>query len=98
MSLTRQQQIDTIKEFSANLELLDISKSEIADALNTNSETIEEILNLKVKTIEAPWILKNYLETQLNNKGIKSIPFSALKGDYHDYWFLDSQKIELGRL
>lgn len=98
MSLSKQEQIDTIKAFKSNIELLGASKIEIAAALNTTPEVIEAISNLQVKSIEEPWILKNYLEEQLNNKGIDAIPFTALKGDYHDYWFLDSRKIETGSI
>lgn len=94
MSLSKQEKADTIKAFKSNIELLGASKVEIAAALNTSPKMIDSIINLKVNAIEEPWILKNYLEEQLKNKGIEASPFTALKGDYHDYWFLDSQKIE----
>ncbi|MDA3965197.1 DUF2316 family protein [Enterococcus thailandicus] len=94
MSLTKQQQINTLNEFQENFALLGSSTQEIADELRTSPEKVEAILLLQPATIEEPWILKNYLIEKLIEQGKTPIPFSALIGDYHDYWFLDTRKIE----
>lgn len=94
MSLTKQQQINTLNEFQENFALLGSSTQEIADELRTSPEKVEAILLLQPATLEEPWILKNYLIEKLIEQGKTPIPFSALIGDYHDYWFLDTRKIE----
>lgn len=98
MSLTKQQQINTLNEFQENFALLGLSTQEIADELRTTSKKIEAILRLQPVAIEDPWILKNYLEERLLDQEKTPIPFTALIGDYHDYWFLDASKIEKRKL
>ncbi|WP_338658357.1 DUF2316 family protein [Paraclostridium sordellii] len=98
MSLTKEQVKNTTKEFKQNLKLSELSLEEIAYDLKTDKFTIENIINLNVNAIEDPWILKNYLIDKIKKLGKEPIPFSALVGDYHNYWFLNSKKIDEKRI
>ncbi len=98
MSLTKQQQTDTIAEFNENIRRLGQPLTTIAVALHTTPETIAAVAQLNARHIEDPWILRNYLLDQLHTANIPHQPFTALIGDYRDYWFLNSQRIARGHL
>lgn len=98
MSLTTKQMNDTKKELQANWALAQLTLLECAQALDTTPEVIENTLQLTIHRIEDPWILKNYLEEKLTAKGKESVPFTALVGDYHNYWFLDTDRIDQRKL
>jgi len=98
MSLTDEERAATIKEFHANLKISELTFSQIADALDTTAGVIEDVLNLKVKKTEDPWILRNYLMKEIIDSNKDPVPFTALAGDYHDYWFLDSKIIDTGKI
>jgi len=94
MSLTREEQTKTKQEFQDNLNLSGLSLEEIAKDLASQPQVISDVLNLNTRYIENPWILKNYLERKIIEQGKTPIPFTALKGDFHNYWFLNSSIIE----
>ncbi|MBC1316273.1 DUF2316 family protein [Listeria booriae] len=94
MSLTQQQVTDTIREFQQNLAISEWSVDQIAAELQTSSEKINRILHLEQQSIEDPWILKEFLEQQIKKSGKSAVPFTALKGDYRQYWFLNAKKID----
>ncbi|MBC1271814.1 DUF2316 family protein [Listeria booriae] len=94
MSLTQQQVTDTIREFQQNLAISEWSVDQIAAELQTSSEKISRILHLEQQSIEDPWILKEFLEQQIKKLGKTAVPFTALKGDYRQYWFLNAKKID----
>lgn len=98
MSLTREEQDNTIKEFKDNLDLIDKSIEEVANDLNTFPKYISDLLELRARRIEDPWILRNYLLDELKVNSIDPIPFTALKGDWHHYWFLDANYIDNGKI
>ena len=62
---------NTKKELRKNFELTGLSKSEIANDLKISEVKLEKIFNLKQRTLEDTWILRNYLlekvEKQVNN-------------------------------
>ncbi|EUJ23039.1 hypothetical protein PGRAN_10148 [Listeria grandensis FSL F6-0971] len=94
MSLTHQQVTDTINQFQQNLILSELTTEQIASNFQTSTEKIDRILHLKQKSMEDPWILKAFLEQHILKSGKTPVEFSALKGDYHQYWFLQTKKIE----
>ncbi|WP_010621905.1 DUF2316 family protein [Paucilactobacillus suebicus] len=98
MSLTHQQTIDTKNELKQNFELSGLSVNDLASALGTTTATIERTMNLDANHIEDPWIIKNYLEKKIVADGNRPVKFTALVGDYHQYWFLNSRRIEKARL
>lgn len=94
MSLNQQQTINTKNEFQENFKRSGQSLEQIAADLNTTPAVIADTLALNVSRIEDPWDLKNYLEAALQQQGVTNVPFTALVGDYHRHWFLDSQRID----
>lgn len=94
MSLNPQEVQATKKEFQQNLALSGLSIEQIAADLKTTPIVIQQLLVLQARHIEDPWVLKNYLEAQIRAQGQQPIPFSALSGDYHRYWFLNTQRID----
>lgn len=98
MSLTKEQIKNTREEFQKNIKLSGLSLTQIALDLHTDVSTLKNIIDLNTTSIENPWILKNYLNNKIKNLNKTPIPFSALIGDYHNYWFLDSIKIDEGKI
>ncbi|AHI55369.1 DUF2316 family protein [Listeria ivanovii] len=96
MSLIKEQKIATKQELADNLTLTGLTTSEVAAELNTSEAKIERILNLKQNSLNDGWIFRNYLLKKVAEKGLTPVPFTAIGGDYHDYWFLDSRIIETG--
>lgn len=94
MSLTQQQKLDTILEFQENMALANLTIEAIAEDFQVPSEKIARILQLQQHALEDPWILKEYLTKKVEAAGQIPVLFTALAGDYHHYWFLDSQKID----
>ncbi|MBC1722688.1 DUF2316 family protein [Listeria seeligeri] len=98
MSLTKDQKIATKQELAENLALTNLTIAEVAAELNTSEAKIERILNLKQNSLNDGWIFRNYLLKKVAEKGLEQVPFTALGGDYHDYWFLDAGIIDAGIL
>lgn len=90
MSLTTTQRTATIKEFKDNMHRLGLTTQQLAQTFNVNPHTIERIINLQSNRLEYPWIIRAYLINQAHQQGIELTPFTALRGDPHDYWFLDN--------
>ena len=55
---------------------------------------LEKIFNLKQRTLEDTWILRNYLLEKVEKTGQQPVPFTALSGDWHRHWFLNSNLID----
>lgn len=94
MSLNPLQIQHTKKELRKNFELTGLSKSEIASDLKISEVKLEKIFNLKQRRLEDPWILRNYLLEKVEETGQQPVPFTALAGDWHRHWFLDSNLID----
>lgn len=94
MSLSTEQKMKTIREFEENVTLTGLPLEQIALELGTDTEKLQQIMRLASGSMEEPWIARNYLIEKVTEIGNKPIPFSALKGDHHAYWFLDAEKID----
>ena len=94
MSLSAEQKMQTIREFEENVVLTGLPLEKIALELGTNTEKLQQIMRLASHSLEEPWIVRNYLIEKVTAIGNKPVPFSALKGDHHAYWFLDAEKID----
>lgn len=94
MSLNPLQIQHTKKELHKNFELTGLGKSEIANDLKISEVKLEKIFNLKQRRLEDPWILRNYLLEKVEKTGQQPVPFTALAGDWHRHWFLDSNLID----
>lgn len=94
MSLTSEQKTNTIREFQDNMNLLGLDTQTIADHFGVSRNTIERIITLRSGILEYPWIVRGYLLDTAKAQGTEPIPFTALRGDPHDYWFLDDRIID----
>lgn len=98
MSLNKIEKVKTINELQTSFENSGLTISKVATDLQTNEEYIKDLLNLRARRIEDPWILKNYLEQYNADHNKAKVIYTALKGDYHNYLFLDSSTIERASL
>ncbi|EGP9707409.1 DUF2316 family protein [Listeria monocytogenes] len=85
MTLSKEQIKATKSEFAENLALADLTIVEVAKELNTSQVKIERIFNLKQRSLNDGWILRNYLLRKVTEVGKTPVPFTALSGDYHGY-------------
>ncbi|KAB8289402.1 hypothetical protein DSM100688_0482 [Bifidobacterium ramosum] len=98
MSLTSEQRAATIREFRENMALLGLTAERIGADFGVPGSTIERIIGLRSGVLEYPWIVRRYLLDKAAVAGVEPVPFSALRGDPHDYWFLDDRIIDANRL
>lgn len=98
MSLTTEQRAATIREFRENMALLGLTAKQIGDDFGVPGLTIERIVDLQSGVLEYPWIVRRHLLDKAAAAGVELVPFSALRGDPHDYWFLDDRVVDANRL
>ncbi|TYC48346.1 DUF2316 family protein [Weissella muntiaci] len=98
MSLNSVQRENTKMEFAQNIRLAGIEKVQIASELGISMVKLDRILKLDQSSLNDPWILRNYLINKIQEVGEEPVPFTALVGDWHDYWFLDSDIIDQGKI
>lgn len=98
MSLTREQQEDTIRELAENMRRLGVTTQNLASALGSTPDYVEKVVHLHARNLEDPWVVRNWLLDLAHRRGIEPVPFTALAGDHHDYWFLDGAYIDRGRI
>ena len=94
MSLSAKQIDDTRRELRENLDKAGVKIHDVAIDLGTTQEYILQLLRLEPKRLEDTWILKNYLIDKVRKAGKPPTVFTALGGDYHVIWFLDSEYID----
>ena len=94
MSLSAKQKDDTRRELRENLDKAGVKIYDVATDLGTTQEYIMQLLRLEPKRLEDTWILKNYLIDKVRKAGKTPTAFTALGGDYHVIWFLDSEYID----
>ncbi|MBT1164414.1 DUF2316 family protein [Bifidobacterium felsineum] len=98
MSLTTEQRAATIREFGENMALLGLTAEQIGADFGVSGATVTNIIELKSGVLEYPWIVRRYLLDKAAAAGVQPVPFTALRGDPHDYWFLDDRIIDANRL
>lgn len=94
MSLNQQQITNTINELQANFERSGLTKDQVAKDLHISLSKLNRLMSLTQNSLNDPWILRNYLIDKVKGNGQEPIPFTALVGDWHRYWFLDSHAID----
>lgn len=98
MSLNPAQMAATRRELAANFALTGMTKEEVASALNISETKLDHLFTLTQTSLNDPWILRNYLLEQVAAQGKTPVPFSALRGDWHQYWLLDADAIDEKRM
>ncbi|WP_071130726.1 DUF2316 family protein [Enterococcus timonensis] len=94
MSLNSQQVKNTIDELHENFFRSGLTKEQVADDLNISLTKLDHLFSLTQNSLNDPWILRNYLIEKVEENGEESVEFTALVGDYHQYWFLNSNLID----
>ena len=94
MSLNPQQITNTKNELQANFDLSGLTRKQVASDLQISLTKLDHLMTLTQESLNDPWILRNYLIERVEAKGEKPVPFTALTGDWHRHWFLNSQTIE----
>nr|WP_131298188.1 DUF2316 family protein [Bifidobacterium longum] len=79
------------------------SKSSPSDGVidvdsGVSGSRVEQIITLKSGVLEYPWIIRAYLLSRAETQGVELTPFMALRGNPHDYWFLDGDSIDRGEI
>lgn len=98
MSLTLLQKANTRKELRENYEKSGLTVAKIAEDLVSTPEYIEQLLRLEPHNHDHTWILRNYLLEKDREAGRTPTDFTALKGSHRNYWFLDAEYIERGKI
>lgn len=98
MSLSRGQIASTIAELAENMRRLGVDADDVAAALGGTPAYAERVVHLHARNLEDPWVVRNWLLGLARGRGVELVPFTALVGDHHDYWFLDGGYIDRGRL
>ncbi|WP_179395331.1 DUF2316 family protein [Lacticaseibacillus absianus] len=94
MSLTPDQRAATRAEFAANLRLSGQTPRRVAVGLHISEAKLQRVMTLTQQSLNDPWILRNYLLAAVAATGQTPVPFTALAGDWHRYWFLDADAID----
>ena len=66
--------------------------------VGVSGSRVEQIITLKSGVLEYPWIIRAYLLSKAAAQGMELTPFTALRGNPHDYWFLDGDFIDRGEI
>lgn len=94
MTLNVQQIQATREELQANFALTGLTKAQVAADLNISLEKLNHLFELTQQSLDDPWILRNYLMEKVEITGQTPVAFTALRGDWHQYWFLNSALID----
>lgn len=98
MSLNSEQRAATIREFQENMSRLGLTAERIGKDFGVSGSRVEQIITLKSGVLEYPWIIRAYLLSRAETQGVELTPFMALRGNPHDYWFLDGDFIDRGEI
>lgn len=94
MTLNPKQLDMTRHELQQNFELSGLTKKQVAMDLNISEIKLDHLFNLNQQSLDDPWILRNYLIEKVQEAGKEPVPFSALGGNWHRHWFLNSEAID----
>jgi hypothetical protein len=94
MSLTTTERQATRAEFKRNFELLGLKSHDVATVLGVDDARIEGIMSLRrLRHLEDAWILRDFLLDCAHQAGVELSPFTALRGNPEEYYFLDTERI-----
>jgi len=94
MTLNAQQMQATRDELQANFALTGLTKQQVARDLQISETKLNHLFDLTQQSLSDPWILRNYLIEKVEAAGKTPVPFTALGGDWHRHWFLDTNAID----
>lgn len=94
MTLNAQQIGSSIDELHENFIRSGLTKEQVASDLNISMTKLDHLFSLTQQSLNDPWILRNYLIENVKKNGQEPVPFSAMSGDWHRHWFLNSHAID----
>ncbi|WP_203627005.1 DUF2316 family protein [Lacticaseibacillus mingshuiensis] len=94
MSLTPEQKAATKHELAENFAKTGLTQAQVCADLRISAAKFDHIMTLTQTSLEDPWIMRNYLLEKVAAAGQTPLPFTALSGDWHRHWFLNSAAID----
>ncbi|HCW7451640.1 TPA: DUF2316 family protein [Staphylococcus aureus] len=98
MSLNKEQRRITAEELQAHFEEFTLSVQMIAGKLNVTTEDVEKALAMKAplgifshqlqRFIHLVWDVRDVINDNIKENGQTPEPYTYLKGEKEDYWFL----------
>lgn len=97
MSLNKEQRRITAEELQAHFEASTLSVQMIAEKLNVTTEDVEKALakaplgifsHQLQRFIHLVWDVRNVINDNIKENGQTPEPYTYLKGEKEDYWFL----------
>lgn len=98
MSLNQQQRKLTSEELKAHFEQSTLSEADLAHALNITKEEVVNVLNMDAPSdlfgaqlqrfIHLVWDVRDEINQNIRLNGKEPEPYTYLKGEKEDYWFL----------
>ena len=85
--LTPQETINTREELQENYARLDEDESQVLNDLQISSEELHAILNMDNPYPGNVWMMRDYLEDKLTEKGIPMKPFTRLADHSANHWY-----------
>ena len=96
MSLNSEQRAATIREFQENMSRLGLTAERRQGFWRQRQQSGAN--HHQSGVLEYPWIIRAYLLSRAETQGVELTPFMALRGNPHDYWFLDGDSIDRGEI
>ena len=85
--LTREQTINTRNELQENYRRLGAPEDEVLRDLGISSEELHKVLNMTDPYPGNVWMVRDYLEDKLKEKGIAMMPFTRLADHSANHWY-----------
>ena len=78
MSLNKRERAATSEELRANLELSGLSETELQRTLGLSDDQYERVLDVTGADPIDVWLVRDYLERVILDRGSKPVPFTVL--------------------
>lgn len=85
--LTIRETINTAEELQENYHRLNPDREEVLADLRISDAELERVLNMTNPNPANVWMVRDYLEDKLNEKGIPMYPFTRLADHSANRWF-----------
>lgn len=85
--LTPVQTLNTRKELQENYRRLAMEEADVLRDLRISSSDLQAVLHMKNANPCQVWMVRDYLEDKLGEKGIEMYPFSRLGDHSANRWF-----------
>ena len=85
--LSSQETINTRRELQENYDRLNEDEDQVLNDLQISREELHAILNMDDPYPGNVWMMRDYLEDKLTEKGIPMMPFSRLANHSANLWY-----------